>query len=395
LSKPKSITDFIPNDSFFKKWMDCFPVSESPKSYLLIAAMSALGVALKRGVWMESDMRRTFPMLNIVFIGPSGLGKTEAIGYGQSLLLEKIPSELRPVIIEGEATRAALTDELAKHPHAVFVAEEMASVFTKQKYQEDMIPFVTELLNYKPKVERRTKSGKLQVIVEPSVTFQCGTTLDWFSKQLPNTAAVGGFLPRFLVVHEEEKAQIVPWPDDKLDDERKAALGKHRAEVTRDFIHLVEKYRVHGKMKFKDQEAIDAFSKWVITRKNETGHTAPFGARAREFALRLSMLIAMSRNHEAVDYTDVAAAVGIYEWCMDRIQKVVVPVSDEGEMLNNVLRLFPDGSSTLSERQIMKHLENALRADQVYKYLESLMKSGSLMKTEEGKYKRIFEKKGQ
>jgi hypothetical protein len=243
--------------------MDCFPVSESPKSYLLIAGMSALGAALGRGVWMESDMRRTFPMLNIVFIGPSGLGKTEAITYGQTLLLEKIPESLRPHIIEGEATRAALTDDLAKNPHTVFIAEEMASVFTKQKYQEDMVPFVTELLNYKTKVERRTKSGKLQVIMEPAVTFQCGTTLDWFQKQLPNTAAVGGFLPRFLVVHEEDKAQIIPWPEDKMDAERKAALGKHRAEVTREFVHLVERYRLAGKVKFKDQEAIDKFSMWV------------------------------------------------------------------------------------------------------------------------------------
>jgi hypothetical protein len=102
----------------------------------------------------------------------------------------------------------------------------------------------------------------------------------------------------------------------------------------------------------------------------------------------------MSRNHEMVDVSDVTAAIGIYEWCMDRVQKVVVPVTEEGEMLNNVLRLFPDGSTTLSERQILQHLENALRADQVYKYLESLMKSGSLQKNAEGKYKRIFAKKG-
>jgi hypothetical protein len=392
--KQKSITDFVPADSFFKKWMECFPVSESPKSYLLIAGMSAVGAALRRGIWMESDLRRTYPMLNIVFIGPSGLGKTEAITYGQSLLLEQIPEELKPVIIEGEATRAALTDELAKHPHAVFVAEEMASVFTKQKYQEDMVPFVTELLNYKIKVERRTKSGKLQQILEPAVTFQCGTTLDWFQKQLPNTAAVGGFLPRFLVVHEEQKAQIVPWPDAMMDATRKEALLKRREEVTQEFRELVSKYREFGEIKFKDQEAIDAFSLWVLNRRPETGHVAPFAARAKEFCLRLATLIAISRQHIAVDYTDVEAAIGIYEWCMSKIQKVVVPVTEEGEMLGNVLKLFPDPSTLLSERDILRHLENALRADQVYKYLESLQKSGSLRKDGEGMYRRIFQKKG-
>lgn len=388
--KQKSITDLIPTDSFFKRWMDCFPVSESPKSYLLIAGMSALGSALGRSVWMESDLRRTFPMLNIVFIGPSGLGKTEAIGYGQSLLLEKIPESLRPYIIEGEATRAALTDDLVKNPHCVFIAEEMASVFTKQKYQEDMVPFVTELLNYKPKCERRTKSGKLQVINEPSVTFQCGTTLDWFLKQLPNTASVGGFLPRFLVVHELEKAQIVPWPDDKLDAERKAALGRHRAEVTREFVHLLEKYRTQGKMKFKDQEAIDVFSAWVLTRKVESGFQAPFGARAREFGLRLAMLIAISRGHEQVDHTDVAAAIGIYEWAMARLGTVIdVPITEEGEMMSSILKLFADHQVKKSEREILQGMENALRADQVYRYLESLMKSGSLRKDAEGKYQRV------
>lgn len=391
--KDRGIADFVPDDSFFKRWLDCFPVSESPVSYLLVAGMSAMGAAFKRGVWMESDLRRTYAMLNIVLIGPSGLGKTEALTYGQTLLLEMLPDGWKPKIIEGESTRAAFTDELSTDGWAVYIAEEMASVFTKQKYQEDMVPFVTELLNYKAKCERRTKGSKLQVIIEPSVTFQCGTTLDWFQKQLPNTASVGGFLPRFLVVHEQDKSQIIPWPDDMLGDEKKAALGKHRAEITREFKHIVEKYRMFGRMKFKDQEAIDVFSTWVVNQRAVTGHTAPFAARSREFALRLSILMAASRNHDSVDYTDVKAAIGIYEWCMNKIQQVVIPVSEEGEMLSTVLKLFPDGSSRLKERVIFQNLENALRADQVYRYLESLTKSGSLVKDTEGTYRRIFSKR--
>jgi hypothetical protein len=143
-------------------------------------------------------------------------------------------------------------------------------------------------------------------------------------------------------------------------------------------------------MKFKDQEAIDTFSQWVVTRKVETGFQAPFGARAREFGLRLSILIAVSRNHEQVDVSDVQAAVGIYEWAMKRLGTVIdVPITEEGEMMSNLLKLFPDTTNKKSEKEILQGMENALRADQVYRYLESLMKSGSLKKDADGKYQRV------
>lgn len=103
----------------------------------------------------------------------------------------------------------------------------------------------------------------------------CGTTVDWLQRQVPNSAVGGGFLPRFLIVTEEHKAQIVPWPDDRLDAEKKAVLGKLRAEVSREFVHLSQ---TEGKYTFADQEAVDTFSVWVQTHQAETGHLRPFAA---------------------------------------------------------------------------------------------------------------------
>jgi hypothetical protein len=388
----KGISDYIPDDSFFKKWLECWPLSETPKSFVLIAGMSALGASLGRKVWIDVDVRKIYPMLNIVFIGPSGLGKTEAITYAQTCLLDHLPADQKPLMIEGESTRPKLTDDLALKSHAIIIAEEMASFFTKQKYQEDMIPFVTELLNYKHIIERRTKSGDVQVVANPSVTFMCGTTVDWLQKQLPNSAVGGGFLPRFFIVTEEQKAQIVPWPDDKLTAEKKEALRKLRGEVSKEFVRIAT--GTEGKYTFKDQEAIDTFTIWVQSHQAESGHLRPFAERAKEFILRLSLIMAVSRAHKFIDHTDVQIAIGLYEWCMDKLQQVAVPITEEGEMTQNILKLFPDAHSTLSEREVLQAMQNALRADQLYRYLESLVKSGSLKKDAHGTYRRVFQSKG-
>ena len=48
----------LPPDSWFRKWMEVWPLSEPPKSYILCAAMSMLSATLGRSIWFEDDERK-------------------------------------------------------------------------------------------------------------------------------------------------------------------------------------------------------------------------------------------------------------------------------------------------------------------------------------------------
>lgn len=386
----KKFEDLIPEDSFFKRYLDCWPVSESPSSFLVLAAMSALGAALGRSLWLEMDTRRIYPMLNLVLVGPSGLGKTEAIMYAQNLLIGRIPEATRPMMVEGEATRQKLHDDLAQKPHAIVVAEEMASFFNKQKYMEPMVPYVTELLNYKDRVERRTKQGDVIVVERPAVTFMCGTTPDWLQKMLPDSAIGGGFLPRFLMAYEEHKRKFVPIPELVLTDKQREELAKKRKDIADEYVELLQ---LKGKFGFKDIEAMHAFEKWAVNHKAATGHLRPFAERAREYVVRLSILMAISRKHKAIEITDIEAAASIYEWSVEKLQQVAVPVTMEGELLQKVLDLFPDGNTELTNKEVQRGMKTFLMPRDSQKYLDDLVQIGELQRSKDGTIKRIFKRK--
>lgn len=385
----KTIENLIPDDSWLKEWLACWPLSESPKSFILIAGMSALGAGIQRRAWIDMDYRKIYPMLNTVFTGPSGLGKTEAIELAKMKLLKALPAHQQPMLIEGSATREKLHTDLVLKPHAVVVAEEMATFFNKSKYMETMVPFVTELLNYKDEVARHTKNGDEEIIKEPAVTFQCGSTVDWLQKMLPDSAVGGGFLPRFLVVYEEHKSQIVPLPQLRMNDKQRAALDVKREECAEAFRQLVLGV-ANGPFGWQSHEAMNTFEMWVINHKAATGHLAPFSARAREFVLRLSMLVAISRGHKSIQTSDVNCATAIYEWAIAKLQKVVVPMTPEGELQMKVLELFESGSDTMTDRQVIRAMRNYLRAKNTREFIESLVESGDLVRLPDQKLRRNF-----
>ena len=73
------VLTLIPEDSWFRAWMKCWPHSEPPKSYILLSGMMAMGACFGRRVKFDHDVHVLYPMLNLLLIGPSGIGKTTAL----------------------------------------------------------------------------------------------------------------------------------------------------------------------------------------------------------------------------------------------------------------------------------------------------------------------------
>ena len=211
--------------------MSVWPTSEPPKSYILFSAMCMMGAALGRRVYVDMDIHRTFPMLNLLLIGPSGIGKSTAlVDMALDHLIRPLPETTRPLVITGKTTKEPLHEDLLAHPHAILVASELANMFSKEKYQEGMIQYMTDLLDLRP-TRVRTKSGGDKTIDFPAVTVTGGSTKEWLQDQLPSSAGAGGFLPRFLIVKEDHKAQRVADPNRVLSIQQKHELACKREHM--------------------------------------------------------------------------------------------------------------------------------------------------------------------
>lgn len=368
------IADLLPKDSWFRAWMNCWcPLSESPDSYVLFCGMSALGAYLGRSCFIEIDPGHllVYPMLNILLIGPSGIGKSRAAGTVDAVYEAQPPGAPLPQIIAGATTMESLHfTDLSFNSHAILKASELANFFSKARYMEPLVPYVTELLDYKASIERRTRSSGMAKVMNPSVTVLGCSTPEWLQEQLPDSATSGGFLARFLLVVEKHKSKIIPLPAKMLSRSQRAQLEHDRARCFRDFGDFLG---IHSGPIDLNNEAQDVYTEFCINKKPVTGHLEPFAARSGEMVLRMAMLVALSRKKNIIAGDDVACAIKLYGLTERGLQQVAVPLSPQGKLLAKVLEAI--GPSGASQVQVRRAMRSYLSAQDVDRLIESLLAS--------------------
>lgn len=369
----KGLDGCIPKGSWFNKWMSVWPLAESPKTFILTAGMAMMGAALGRRVWFGQDFRALWPMLNVLLIGPSGIGKTSSIMMARPLL-GTIPKIDQPQFIMGGTTPEALHDALLPNPHAVLFASELANFFNKADYNSALIPYVTELLDYEP-VERNTKSGGKVRIEEPSVAVVGASTREWLQEQLPDSAVSGGFLARFFILAEEHKSQRVASPEDAISQKDLRELHAERDGVFAEFYPCVNNY--YGQIRFADYGALDAYTVWYSSHNPINGHLAPFAARAPEFIKRFALIFAVSKRKSVIDEEDVQCAINLYGVAEKKLQEIVVPMTAQGKMLNLVLQAV--GHQALTDVELKQHMRNFCASQEVDKLIASLIASRDVL----------------
>lgn len=367
------IPDCLPQDSWFREWMDIWPTSESPKSFLLFSGMAMLGACLGRRVWLDQDIHQVRPMLNLLLIGPSGIGKSSAVKVAKKLL-PYVPEQHRAQFIEGGATKEKLHMDLVDQPKAILFAPELAAFFSKEKYKESLIPYVTNLLDYEDRIELRTRRDGIVIVDNPSVSILGASTLEWLQDQLPDSAVSGGFLARFLILNEDAKGQKIANPHKLLSTRQKLLLDAKRAEVFRNFSEL---FAVHtGNMDYEDYEAADVYSTWYNAYQPETGYLAPFAARAGELILRMAMLLAISSRRNGISGADVSCAIELYAYIASRLGRVVVATNQQGKMAGMVKQTV--GVGGVGPGRIAQTLQAQATYTDVEKHLEGLIYSGEV-----------------
>lgn len=372
---PGEVCECLPKESWFTDWMKSWPLAESPKSFILFSGMACLGAALGRKIYFSLDVHKVYPLLNLLLIGPSGIGKSTAMrDIAVNHLIPMLPEDMRPNLLTGKSTKEAIHQDLVVCPKSIILASELANLFSKEKYNEGMLPYFTDLLDLAP-ARVRTKSGGNMVIQRPECCVMGGSTKQWLQDMLPSTAGEGGFLPRFLIVKEDYKYQRVADPRRHMNDKQRSELAMQREKVMFDFVKLV---RVsEGLIDFADYEASDAYTSWYNTFLPESGALAPFAARAGAHVLRLSLLIAVSCGRDAIIADDVHAGICLYTYSINKLAEVVVPLSPEGKKVTKIMEVI--GNMALSATEIRRAMRNYMGSSDVDRVVGDLVRDREII----------------
>lgn len=323
-------------------------------------------------------------MLNLLFLGPSGIGKTTAIKT--SLRLFETPVQRRPSLIFDMASPEGLHASLVRNPHAVIFAEELATFFGKQRYMEGMLPYVTNLLDYKDKVERLLKGEGLSTVEQPEVTFLGGSTIEWLQDEMPNTAVSGGFLPRFLLVKEDTKRQKVSNANATLGRAEWARLDRHREQVFREYEEIVNGVNP-GPCNFLDYGVADRYDAWYVAHQAPTEALEPFAARAPVWVLRLALLNAVCLHKRHIDEHDIEVGIKLYEYTERRLAEALQIFTPKGRLLKAVLQAVP--FKPISRRAIYRQLRSLATVKELRELLDSLTESGDVESLSDNHVRRV------
>lgn len=178
-------------------------LTRAPLMYHAGTGLATIAGAVGSNVWWRGhDGNEQWPNLYLLLLGPSGNAKTTAMKIGMRLLNWSAPG----TIYADEFSQEQFIKGLAAHPSLVLDVEEFATLLemTQRSYMQGIKETLTKLFDPRPEFRRSTKGDGEIIIRLPSLTILGASTTDWLVKHLDEVDFRSGFMPRFLLVPQEE-----------------------------------------------------------------------------------------------------------------------------------------------------------------------------------------------
>jgi hypothetical protein len=277
--------------NFITEYLHHVGTNEVPHDFHRWGALTLLASAASDHVWLPKGASKVRPNLYVFLIGPSGVGKGEAI----STALRLIEGFNAIKVIHGRLTAAALIDMLATRgtlPSAynrlLLATPELAMAVGRGTQADDFIKLLTELYSgseHTPITERTRMSGR-HIIKGHCVTWVAGTTKEWLRDCVTREAVEGGFFARVACVQTDYNLdRRVTNPT--LPDDYAEAVARLRR-------HLEDVQLQRGPLTYTHQ-ALALHDEWYLTRPVPTDESLiPAWKREDDFVRKLSMLFALA-----------------------------------------------------------------------------------------------------
>lgn len=199
--------------------------SESPQHFHCMAALSVAGALWGTSAWVNLGYCKVYPPMAVLLVGPSGVRKSAAISAALALVPE---SGL--TVFRDRFTLEGIIAGVRQGSRVLMVASEFAAAFGRAKYLEDSVPVVTRMLDQEG-IEYTTKTAGKFKVTDVAFGLLAASTVDWIVSGLPQSAASGGFLGRFLIPYAAHAPKCVYRADDNT--EKLKLLGESLMVLTR------------------------------------------------------------------------------------------------------------------------------------------------------------------
>jgi hypothetical protein len=194
--------------------------TEVPQIFSLWGGISAVSAALGRDCFIDQGHFTVYPNLYIVLAAGSAKCRKSTIITVVKQLLDAIEPPIHTLSQKStpEALIGALCgmeaegeSRIISRATGVAVVDEMSTLIDRNSFKSGMIAILTKLYDCGD-FDYRTRGRGLEIIREPCLSILGGSTLQWIKEAIPIASIGGGFTARVIFIHQDEPADLIPWP---------------------------------------------------------------------------------------------------------------------------------------------------------------------------------------
>jgi hypothetical protein len=364
------LRDLIPKGGFFDRYAEYTEHSEAPLAFHLFCALVAVGVTVNRRCWFNMGYYKLYPNLSIIILGPSGIKKTSAaniaIGMLQALELSKIYSE--------KLTPEQLVESMKEHAQGLVYAPELSVFLGKQRYMEGTVPLLTRLLDC-PDVWSSETIGRGKTTLHDVAisTLMCSTPA-WFIDNTPEDMVTGGFVPRNILVVQEDSPRV----------ERIPRPGNPKLKETLTY-ELSRIHEVQGELRL-DQQTDRAHEIWYSRHKEQAKHVehellSTYYQRKPDHVLRVAFCLHLAEHLDlTVCLECFTRAVEILNWTERFLPGLIRTMfkTASGHGADVVLQAIRTGGGVIDHSELLRRLQHRYNGPEVKGIIASLKDSGMI-----------------
>lgn len=365
IRKESELLNMLPKPSWLYDYVFYGSCSESPLAYSVFAGLVLIGATIGRRLWFDMGIFKVYPPMGVIILGPSGVKKTTAADIGVRILNDMSICSIYAEKITPEALVMAFAD----NAQGLIYAPEASVLMGKQKYNEGLIPLITRLMDCPNSITPTTIARGVTTIKDVACSVLVCSTTDWFIRNTPEDTFRGGFIPRFLLVHQTVSPRdiAIPEPPNTLEDISKT-------------LPLLRK--LEGMM-FFCPPARTLFLEWYSLNKvkaSSASHALIEGYLLRKpvHIIRLAMSVHAS-THDSLEICEscLKLAFDLLEWNESFLPSLLIELfkTPQGLEQTFVFDQIKEAGGVISHTMLVRKTQHKLSVSQMRSALSTLKES--------------------
>lgn len=352
---------------------------ESPTAFHEWTALSVVGAALGRNVWIPRIKYTIFPNLFVILVAGSGAcRKSVSTNIGIKLLRSiKNPPMVFAQKITTEALIQALDGAKAHGASAGLIYASELSVFMgSDAVRSGIIPTLTDLYDSPVEWVYHTRGRGKEVLRNVTISVLAASTKDWLRSSIPADAVGGGFTSRIVFVCQNKPSRLLLFPEN----------NPNEALMRENLIHDLNEIRtkVKGPLEFTpDAKAISI--EWYEREavKIRDAKLDGYFARKHDTMFKIAAILSTAESsNKMIERIHIKRALQLMEENEAHLSEIIAgvvanAVGGETERILNMVKKY----KKISHSDLLRQCWRYANAADISMMIRTLIESGEVEET--------------